>query len=85
MNVTFVDPIAATANLTRAAIFRPDVPAIGSDPPGIVRTSGNAPVVPTMSVPSNAASVRSNSMTVRSTSQSSAVKSSLKARPSDRP
>ena len=60
-------------------------PAIGSDPPGIVRTSGNAPVVPTMSVPSNAASVRSNSMTVRSTSQSSAVKSSLKARPSDRP
>jgi len=32
VNVTFVDPIAATANLTRAAIFRPDVPAIGSDP-----------------------------------------------------
>src|SRR5439155_9720240 len=32
VNVTFVDPIAATANLTRSAIFRPDVPAIGSDP-----------------------------------------------------
>jgi len=32
VNVTFVDPIAATANLTRSAIFRPNVPTIGSDP-----------------------------------------------------